>query len=83
MVGNTNGISRIKREAKSVTTDSGGNFYLAETSKNILNVLVTGVKAERFVRIHTYNTGIFGRLFDGAGKALANVTVNIAVISAN
>lgn len=83
MIGSTNGIPQIKRETKSVTTDSGGNFYLAETSKNILNVLVTGVTAERFVRIHTYGTSIYGRLFDGAGNVLTNVTVNIAVISAN
>lgn len=79
MIGSTNGQA-IKSETKSVTTDSGGNVFLS-ASPNILNVFVMNVTGERFIRLHTYASSVYGRLFDGSGNVLSNTTVTIKVLS--
>ncbi len=74
------GKSTITYTTKSITTDTGGNIFLSNTP-NILNVFVLGVSGERYMRLHTYNSSIYGRLFDGSGNVQASTTVTIGIIS--
>lgn len=71
---------RISVENRTVTTDSGGNFFVSN-KYNILAVYVVNVTGERYVRIHTYLTDVYGRLFDGSGQIQPNTEVTVQVIS--
>ena len=70
----------INIESKNITTDSGGNFFISN-KYNILAVYVKNITGERYVRLHTYGSDTYGRLFDGSNQIIPDTQVTVQIIS--